>query len=84
MCWDQIKAQNLLDKGIHPVKIADGFEQACKIAVEYEQDRLVHRVQSGQYRAAGGGRSDNAFFQNRQQVGPCYRCSLDSSVKWPK
>lgn len=35
MCWDQIKAQNLLDKGIHPVKIADGFEQACKIAVEY-------------------------------------------------
>ena len=29
------KAQNLLDKGIHPVKIADGFEQACKIAVEY-------------------------------------------------
>lgn len=35
MCWDPIKAQNLLDKGIHPVKIADGFEQACKIAVEY-------------------------------------------------
>ena len=24
-----------MDKGIHPVKIADGFEQACKIAVEY-------------------------------------------------
>lgn len=25
----------LLDKGIHPVKVADGFEQACKVAVEH-------------------------------------------------
>ena len=24
-----------MDKGIHPVKVADGFEQACKVAVEY-------------------------------------------------
>ncbi|KAK8796954.1 hypothetical protein WA538_000180 [Blastocystis sp. DL] len=29
------KAQELLDKGIHPVKVADGFEQACKVAVDY-------------------------------------------------
>ena len=29
------KAQELLDKGIHPVKVADGFEQACKIAVDH-------------------------------------------------
>ena len=29
------KAVPLLDKGIHPVKFADGYEQACKIAVEY-------------------------------------------------
>ena len=27
------QAQKLLDKGIHPLKIADGFEQACDIAV---------------------------------------------------
>jgi T-complex protein 1 subunit epsilon len=27
------QAQKLLDKGIHPLKIADGFEQACEIAV---------------------------------------------------
>ena len=26
------QAQKLLDKGIHPLKIADGFEQACEIA----------------------------------------------------
>ena len=29
------QAQELLDKGIHPVKVADGFEQACKIAVDH-------------------------------------------------
>ena len=27
------QAQRLLDKGIHPLKIADGFEKACDIAV---------------------------------------------------
>jgi len=27
------QAQKLLDKGIHPLKIADGFDQACEIAV---------------------------------------------------
>merc|ERR1712166_294031 len=28
------QAQKLIDKGIHPLKIADGFEQACEIAVK--------------------------------------------------
>jgi T-complex protein 1 subunit epsilon len=28
------QAQKLLDKGIHPLKIADGFEKACDIAVK--------------------------------------------------
>ena len=28
------QAQKLLDKGIHPLKIADGFETACEIAVK--------------------------------------------------
>ena len=27
------QAQKLLDKGIHPLKIADGFDKACEIAV---------------------------------------------------
>lgn len=27
------QAQKLLDKGIHPLKIADGFDRACDIAV---------------------------------------------------
>lgn len=27
------QAENLLDKGIHPIKIADGFEMACKKAL---------------------------------------------------
>ena len=28
------QAQKMLDKGLHPLKIADGFEKACDIAVE--------------------------------------------------
>lgn len=28
------QAQKLLDKGIHPLKIADGFEKACDIAIK--------------------------------------------------
>ena len=27
------KAADLIDKGIHPIRIADGYEQACDIAV---------------------------------------------------
>lgn len=32
------QAQALLDKGIHPLKIADGFEKACEIGVEKVED----------------------------------------------
>merc|ERR1712159_661906 len=28
------QAEKLLDKGIHPVRIADGFEQACRLGVD--------------------------------------------------
>ena len=27
------KAADLIDKGIHPIRIADGYEQACEVAV---------------------------------------------------
>ena len=27
------QAENLLDKGIHPIKIADGYDLACKLAL---------------------------------------------------
>jgi T-complex protein 1 subunit epsilon len=29
------QAQLLIDKGIHPLRVADGFETACNYAVEY-------------------------------------------------
>lgn len=29
------QASELIDKGIHPIKIANGFDQACKVAVEH-------------------------------------------------
>lgn len=32
-------ASGLLDRGIHPIKIADGFERACAVAVK-ELDRV--------------------------------------------
>ena len=32
------QAQKLLDKGIHPLKIADGFENACDIACKKLED----------------------------------------------
>jgi T-complex protein 1 subunit epsilon len=28
------QAEELIDRGIHPIRIADGFDQACKLAVE--------------------------------------------------
>lgn len=33
----------LIDRGIHPIKIADGFEKACHVAVA-ELDRVADRV----------------------------------------
>src|SRR3954465_3171634 len=29
------QAEILIDKGIHPIRISDGFDMACKIAVDY-------------------------------------------------
>ena len=29
------KAEQLLDRGIHPIRIADGYEQAARIAIEH-------------------------------------------------
>jgi len=31
------QAQLLLDKGLHPIQIANGFEKACEIAVKHVQ-----------------------------------------------
>jgi T-complex protein 1 subunit epsilon len=33
----------LLDRGIHPIRIADGFDRACTVAVE-ELHRISDRV----------------------------------------
>jgi hypothetical protein len=29
------QAEKLLDKGLHPIRIADGFERACQVAVAH-------------------------------------------------
>ncbi|KAJ7158688.1 chaperonin Cpn60/TCP-1 family [Mycena filopes] len=37
------QSEALLDRGIHPIRIADGFDRACAVAVE-ELDRISDRV----------------------------------------
>ncbi|KKZ68604.1 T-complex protein 1 subunit epsilon [[Emmonsia] crescens] len=37
------QAADLIDKGIHPIRIADGYDQACEIAVE-ELDRICDEI----------------------------------------
>ncbi len=29
------QAEKLLDKGLHPIRISDGFERACQVAVHH-------------------------------------------------
>jgi chaperonin GroEL (HSP60 family) len=29
------QAERLLDKGLHPIRISDGFERACQVAVKH-------------------------------------------------
>lgn len=36
-------ALTLLDRGIHPIRIADGYEKACEVAIQ-ELDRVADRV----------------------------------------
>ncbi|THH14268.1 hypothetical protein EW146_g6043 [Bondarzewia mesenterica] len=38
------QSEGLLDRGIHPIRIADGFDRACRIAVE-NLDRIADRVE---------------------------------------
>lgn len=38
------QAESLLDRGIHPIRIADGFDRACKVAVE-ELERIADTVE---------------------------------------
>ena len=37
------QSEALLDRGIHPIRIADGFDQACRVAVE-QLDKISDRV----------------------------------------
>src|ERR1700741_341593 len=37
------QAEKLLDKGLHPVRISEGFEQACEVAFK-ELARIADRV----------------------------------------
>lgn len=38
------QSESLLDRGVHPIRIADGFDRACAVAVK-ELDRISDRVE---------------------------------------
>ena len=38
------QAAELIEKGIHPIRIADGYDQACEVAVT-ELDRISDKVE---------------------------------------
>ena len=38
------QSEALLDRGIHPIRIADGFDRACAVAVE-QLDRISDRIE---------------------------------------
>ena len=38
------QAADLMDKGIHPIRIADGYDQACEVAVA-ELDRISDKIE---------------------------------------
>lgn len=38
------QAADLIDKGIHPIRIADGYDQACETAVS-ELDRISEKIE---------------------------------------
>lgn len=38
------QSEALLDRGLHPMRIADGFERACSVAVEH-LDAISDRVE---------------------------------------
>jgi T-complex protein 1 subunit epsilon len=38
------QSEALLDRGIHPIRIADGFDRACRVAVE-QLDKIADRIE---------------------------------------
>ena len=41
------QAADLIDKGIHPIRIADGYDEACEVAVA-QLDRISDKVSLSQ------------------------------------
>jgi len=41
------QAETLLDRGIHPIRIAEGYEMASRIAVE-QLEKIAHKFEFGE------------------------------------
>lgn len=64
-------SEALLDRGIHPIRIADGFEKACKVAVE-ELDKTADVIEFGV------GNTENLFKTAMTSLG-----SKMYVLRWP-
>lgn len=47
------EALGLLDKGIHPLKISDGFDKACDIAISKKNKIILIRTPGDHCRKSG-------------------------------
>ena len=68
------QAADLIDKGIHPIRIADGYDQACEVAVA-ELDRISDKVEFAK------DRRENLFEVAKTSLGSkMYMISLQSNA----
>ena len=60
----------LLDRGIHPLRIAEGYEMAAKVAVAELSNSVREKFEFSpdEHRASGADVHDDAVVQDRQQV----------------
>lgn len=65
------------------MKVADGFEQACKVAVDYlVDDQHDDRLFGGQFGAADRGGADDVIVEDREPVSLSLFSPLGSSARW--
>ena len=58
------QAESLLDRGIHPIRIADGYERACNVAVD-ALEKVADKVEFG----AGPNEQEELLNEMKMQYG---------------
>ena len=69
-------ALSLLDRGIHPIRIADGYEKACEVAVQ-ELDKVADRVYYSIFLL-----SSELIYRSSSAKTMCQICSRQPKPRW--